>query len=60
MNGDGAIDIRDVMEACRVLARKSTGDEPNDQEMERGDMNEDGRFLIDDIMSICRVLARVG
>ncbi len=58
MTGDGKVDITDVMEACRVLARNNTGSKPNDQELERGDMNGDQKILIDDIMSICRILAR--
>ena len=57
LTGDGAVDIQDVMAACRVLARNNTGSVPSDDEMARGDMNEDGDFLIDDIMLICRVLA---
>ncbi len=58
MNGDEVVNITDVMEACRVLARKNTGNDPLPEEMLRGDMDEDGRFLIDDIMGICRVLAQ--
>ena len=58
MNGNGKVTIEDVMAACRVLARKNTGSDPNSVEMLRGDMNEDGKFLIDDIMGICRVLAQ--
>ena len=57
MNGDQKVDIIDVMAACRVLARKNTGNDPLPEEMLRGDMNGDEKFLIDDIMAICRVLA---
>ena len=57
MTGDQKVDIIDVMAACRVLARKNTGNDPLPEEMLRGDMNGDEKFLIDDIMAICRVLA---
>ena len=58
LDGDGDVDIQDVMLACRVLARKNTGALPDDDELARGDMNGDGKIAIEDIMSICRVLAR--
>lgn len=58
VNGDGDIDIQDVMAACRILARKNSGDEPSGQEKDRVDMNGDETVDIQDIMLICRVLAR--
>ncbi len=58
MDGDGKVDIMDVMSACRILARNNSGSAPLPEELERGDMNGDGFIQINDIMSICRVLAR--
>ena len=58
VNGDGKIDITDVMGLCRILARQNIGEEPNDQELLRGDMNGDGFIRIEDVMSVCRVIAR--
>ncbi len=60
VNRDGSISIQDVMTACRILARNSTGQAPTDKELEVGDMDGDNKILIQDIMSICRVLARQG
>ncbi len=58
LDGNGDMDIRDVMAACRVLARKNVGLAPTFEELLRGDITGDGRVLIDDIMAICRILAR--
>ena len=50
--------IEDVMKACRVLARKNTGQQaPQPDELERYDLTEDGDIGIDDIMAICRQIA---
>ena len=58
LNGDGKVTIDDVMEACKVLARKSAGTDPIDDEIDRGDLDEDGKITINDVMEICKVLAR--
>ena len=58
LNGDGSINVTDVMAACRVLARKSLDQMPTDDEMARGDVNEDGFFTITDVMAICKIIAK--
>ena len=57
MNRNGSIDIIDVMECCRVLARRSTGTLPDEDEIRYGDMNGDGDVTITDVMALCKVLA---
>lgn len=56
-NGDGVVDIQDVMSTCRVLARMNGGGEPSSEELAAVDMNEDETIDIQDIMAICRVIA---
>ena len=56
-DGDGDVDIQDVMSACRVLARANTGVDPKPEEMAAVDMNGDETIDIQDIMLICRVIA---
>lgn len=58
MNGDGKVTIEDVMEACKVLARRSAGKEPTADEMARGNLDGDKSFTINDVMEICKILAR--
>ena len=58
MNGDGKVTIEDVMEACKVLARKTAGKEPAEEEMQRGNLDGDNAFTITDVMEICKILAR--
>lgn len=58
VDGNGYVDIIDVMGACRILARKSTGIKPTDKEMARADMDGDDDVDITDVMSICRIIAR--
>lgn len=60
LDGSGEVTIQDVMEACKVLARKSAGRPPSADEMARGDLNQDGAFVISDVMEICKILARKG
>ncbi len=60
MDANGNVDIADVMEACKVLARQAVGTRPTDEEMARGNLNGDQDFTIADIMEICRILARKG
>lgn len=58
MNADEKVDISDVMEACKVLARKAANTNPTAEELKRGDMDEDGDIDITDVMEICKILAR--
>ena len=58
VNGDGTVDIQDVMAACKILARANAGALPTDEEIARADVAEDGLIDIQDVMGICRILAR--
>lgn len=58
LDGDEKVTIQDVMEACKVLARKSAGKEPTAEEMARGNLDGDDAFSIGDVMEICKILAR--
>ena len=58
MDKDGKVTIQDVMEACKVLARKSAGKGPTKVEMRRGNLDGDDAFTINDVMEICKILAR--
>ena len=58
MNDDKRVDIQDVMEACKVLARKAGGKAPTAEEMKRGDVDGNNVFDINDVMEICKILAR--
>ena len=57
LDGNGTVDIQDVMAACRVLARQNGGTYPTAEEIAQGDLTGDGYIRIDDIMAICRLLA---
>lgn len=58
LDKSGSVDIQDVMEACKVLARKSAGRVPTADEMARGNLDGDDAFTIGDVMEICKILAR--
>lgn len=58
MDADGDVDIQDVMEACKVLARKNAGTPASAEEIRRGDLTGDGGIDIADVMAICKILAR--
>lgn len=58
LDGDWAVTIDDVMEACKALARKSGGQFPRQTELAWGDLNRDDRLEIRDVMEICKLLAR--
>ena len=60
LDKDGKVTIADVMEACKVLARKSADLDPTTDEIARGDLDNDGDVTIADVMEICKVLARKG
>ena len=57
LTGDGAVNVSDVMAACRVLARQSVGGKPTGEETARGDLNGDGNITITDVMLLCKILA---
>ena len=57
LNGDGSVNITDVMELCKVLARKSMNQEPTADEVARGDLTGEGVVAINDVMALCKVLA---
>ena len=58
LDGNGTVDIQDVMAACRVLARQNGGTYPTAEEIAQGDLTGDGYIRIEDIMAICRLLAQ--
>ena len=58
MDKDGKVTIQDVMEACKVLARKTAGKEPTADEMLWGNLDGDNAFTIGDVMEMCKILAR--
>ena len=60
LDGDQTVTIADVMEACKILARKSAGDDPSHLETLVGDLDKDGYVDIADVMEICKILARMG
>ena len=59
-SGDGLLDISDVMEMCKTLARKSAGQIPAMRELGGGDLDGDGDITISDVMEVCKRLARRG
>lgn len=58
LDKSGEVDIADVMEACKVLARKGAGTKPTADEMLSGNLDGDDDFTIADVMEICKILAR--
>lgn len=58
LDKDGKVTIADVMEACKILARKSAGQAPTDDEKARGDLDGNGQVDISDVMEICKIIAR--
>ena len=58
VDGNGTVNIQDVMAACKILARQTAGTPPMSEELSRGDMNGDGNINIQDVMAICKLLAR--
>ncbi|MCI8360991.1 MAG: carbohydrate-binding protein [Clostridiales bacterium] len=58
LDKDGRVTIQDVMEACKILARKSSGKNPTADELLRGNLDGDPDFTINDVMEICKILAR--
>lgn len=58
VDGNGRVDIQDVMATCKILARSNAGETPTATELQRGDMNGNGAIAIDDVMAICKLLAQ--
>ena len=58
LTGDGKTMITDVMEACKILARKSLNIEPTAVEKIAGDVNGDTSVNITDVMGLCKILAQ--
>ena len=58
LTGDGKVNVSDVMACCRVLARKSSGQEPTKDEIARGDMTGEGEITITDVMMLCKTIAQ--
>ena len=57
VNRDGKVNITDVMEMCRMLARKTPGMEYTKEELAAADLNHDNTVTITDVMMLCKVLA---
>lgn len=55
---DGEVTIADVMEACKIMARESTGTPPAIEELVLGNLDGDDGITIADVMEICKILAR--
>ncbi|MCI8361266.1 MAG: family 78 glycoside hydrolase catalytic domain [Clostridiales bacterium] len=58
LDGNGAVTIQDVMEACKILARKSAGKTPTADELAVSDLDGNKDVSINDVMEICKILAR--
>ena len=52
------VTIADVMEACKILARKSAGTQPTPVELIAADLTKSDGVTINDVMEICKILAR--
>ena len=57
VNGDTFVNITDVMEMCRILARKTSDTVYTADELAAADMNDDKTITITDVMMLCKVLA---
>ena len=57
VDGNGVVNISDVMAACRILARAAGETPPTSAEILAADVNGSGTVDILDIMGICRILA---
>lgn len=57
LDGNGVVDITDVMAVCRILARQNAGSDPSTEELAAGDLTGDGEITIEDVMAVCRILA---
>ena len=57
VDGNGAVDITDVMATCKILARAAGGTPPTPAEVQAGDLDGSGAVDILDVMAICKILA---
>lgn len=57
LTGDGAVNVSDVMAACKIIARQAAGSPPTEEEKAGGDLNGDGNITITDVMLLCKILA---
>ena len=57
-NRDGRVNVSDVMETCRVIARQSVGEIPGSALRFACDLNADGSVNVSDVMALCRMIAR--
>ena len=58
LDGDGIISISDVMEACKIIARASAGQQEDERLAWAADMDEDQEVNISDVMELCKAIAR--
>lgn len=58
LNGDGQVNITDVMETCKILARKAANKQPTPVELLAADLTKSDGVTISDVMEICKILAR--
>lgn len=54
------VDITDVMEVCKILARKTAGVNPSVFEMVAGNLDDDDTISITDVMELCKMLVKKG
>lgn len=58
LDDNGAVEVPDIMEACKALARAAAGSNAAAETTIRGDLDGDGLITITDVMEICKLLAR--
>ncbi|HIZ83857.1 MAG TPA: hypothetical protein H9668_05510 [Firmicutes bacterium] len=58
VNGDGRVDIQDVMALCKILACINTNIQPDADQLSRGNLDGDDSISIGDVMALCRILAQ--
>ena len=58
LDGNGYINIADVMELCKLLARQTAGGTFDIKALFRGDLDGDNALSIADVMEVCKVIAR--
>ena len=58
LDGDGSINIADVMEMCKVLARQAIGENLKKDNIFRSDLDGDNIISISDVMEVCKIMAR--
>ena len=57
LDQNGSVTITDVMHLCRVIARKTGGQDPDAWELHIGDLDRNQSISISDVMKLCRILA---